>query len=72
MQHIKEVVLDKRLDDELMDVMLRIKKGKTRPHREPTRLGLPRTAAILTDESQFPLLTRRGFSVQLKEPNLMC
>lgn len=28
MQHIKEVVLDKRLDNELMDVMLRIKKGK--------------------------------------------
>lgn len=28
MQHIKEVVLDKRLDDELMHVMLRIKKGK--------------------------------------------
>lgn len=28
MQHIKEVVLDKRLDDELMDVMLRMKKGK--------------------------------------------
>lgn len=58
MQHVEEVVLDKRLDNELVDVMLRIERGGG-PTREPG-LGLPRTAAVLTDEPKFPLLREGG------------
>lgn len=53
MQHVKEVVLDKRLDDKFVQVMLRTKtEGKMLPNRSTTadgRLGLSRAAAILID-----------------------
>lgn len=57
MQHIKEVVLDKRLDDKLMDVVLRINKGRrfqiTQLHGWEARCA---EDGSYSDESKFPLL----------------
>lgn len=36
MQHVEEVVLDKRLDDKFMQVMLRTTEGRQVPNRSPT------------------------------------